>query len=188
MHSIYEVIAFLLQTTLNHILRKFQNQQIKSLDFYCGRIARNGQKITVICLCLFTGVFVFEKSCDVLTSADWTILFYVASDWITERKVHYQTFADDITAAGQIDGLRKWWDELTSIGPPFGYFPKPSKSQLIVKPGFYDVAIAEFSETNLQIFTYGNKNLGAVIGSEAYKERYFDENVESLMRQINSSL
>ena len=93
-------------------------------------------------------------------------------------------FADDITAAGRIDGLRKWWDELTTIGPPFGYFPKPSKSWLIVKPEFYDVAKAEFSGTNLQISTYGNKHLGAVVGSEVFKERYLEEKVESWMNEI----
>ena len=34
-------------------------------------------------------------------------------------------FADDITAAGQSNGLRKFWDGLLTVGPPFGYFPKP---------------------------------------------------------------
>ena len=36
------------------------------------------------------------------------------------------TFADNLTAAGQIDQLKKWLDELCRIGPKFGYYPEGS--------------------------------------------------------------
>ena len=91
-------------------------------------------------------------------------------DLLAESTEERETaFADDITAAGKIDGLRKWWDELTTISPPFGYFPKPSKSWLIVKPERYDEAVAIFNGTNIQISLEGSKHLGAVIGSENFK-------------------
>ena len=94
-------------------------------------------------------------------------------------------FADDITAAGRINGLRKVWNELLTIGPPFGYFPKPSKSWLIVKTEKYDNAVIAFNGTNIQISTEGSKHLGAIIGSDAYKQKYLDEKVETWIREIN---
>ena len=82
-------------------------------------------------------------------------------DLLAESTEERETaFADDITAAGKIDGLRKWLDELTTIGPPFGYFPKPSRSWLIVKPERYDEAVAIFNGTNIQISLAGSKHLG----------------------------
>ena len=38
------------------------------------------------------------------------------------------TYADDLTAAGCIPGLKYWWDQLCELGPKFGYFPQASKS------------------------------------------------------------
>ena len=93
-------------------------------------------------------------------------------------------FADDITAAGQINGLRKFWDELLTVGP-FGYFPKPSKSWLTVKPDQCENAVATFNGTKVQISIEGSKHLGAVIGSDAFKQRYLDEKVETWIREIN---
>ena len=38
------------------------------------------------------------------------------------------TYADDLTAAGCIPGLKYWWDQLCELGPKFGYFPRALKS------------------------------------------------------------
>ena len=42
-------------------------------------------------------------------------------------------FADDVTAAGDLQSIRKWWNKLSQIAPKYGYFPQPAKSWLIVK-------------------------------------------------------
>ncbi len=42
-------------------------------------------------------------------------------------------YADGSTSMGKLLELRKWWDELCQHGPDFGYYPKPSKTVLIVK-------------------------------------------------------
>ena len=42
-------------------------------------------------------------------------------------------FADDASALGKLAQVKKWWAKLNEIGPKFGYFPKPSKSVLILK-------------------------------------------------------
>ena len=37
-------------------------------------------------------------------------------------------FADDVTASGNIEALRRWWEALMQIGPNYGYYPQPTKS------------------------------------------------------------
>ena len=32
-------------------------------------------------------------------------------------------FADDLSCAGKLTQLRKWWDNIVIYGPPLGYFP-----------------------------------------------------------------
>ena len=49
----------------------------------------------------------------------------------TSKKAAY---ADDLTAAGCIPGLKYWWNQLCELGPKFGFFPQASKSCLIIKP------------------------------------------------------
>ena len=42
-------------------------------------------------------------------------------------------YADDSSAAGNLREMKKWWDVLNDKGPEYGYYPKPSKTILIVK-------------------------------------------------------
>ena len=42
-------------------------------------------------------------------------------------------FSDDFFVAGSLNSIKDYWDKLTAIGPKYGYFPKPTKSYLIVK-------------------------------------------------------
>ena len=42
-------------------------------------------------------------------------------------------FAQDFSVTGNLNSLKDYWDKLTAIGPKYGYFPKPTKSYLIVK-------------------------------------------------------
>ncbi len=43
-------------------------------------------------------------------------------------------FADDGFAAGKLSEVKEWWNWLKKDGPQYGYFPKPAKSILVVKP------------------------------------------------------
>ena len=49
-------------------------------------------------------------------------------------------YADDASGAGTCLDLRKWWDCVTALGPRYGYFPKSSKTHLVVKPDFEEHA------------------------------------------------
>ena len=53
--------------------------------------------------------------------------------WINELNGKEVAFADDFMVAGKISSIKDYWSQLTSIGPKYGYFPKTSKSYLIVK-------------------------------------------------------
>ena len=43
------------------------------------------------------------------------------------------TFGDNFSVAGSLNSIKDYWDKLTAIGPKYAYFPKPTKSYLIVK-------------------------------------------------------
>ena len=52
----------------------------------------------------------------------------------TKSQVRVLAYADDFSAAGKLDDLRKWRDTLTIICPKFGYYPEPTKTWLVIKP------------------------------------------------------
>ena len=70
------------------------------------------------------------------------------------------------------------------FGPFIGYFAKPSKSWLIVKPKYFDEASVCFKNTGLNITTEGRKHLGALVGSDSFKESYVGDKVKNWIMQI----
>jgi len=38
---------------------------------------------------------------------------------------------DDAAACGKISALRAWWDQISSLGPSFSYFPNASETLLV---------------------------------------------------------
>ena len=94
----------------------------------------------------------------------------------TEMKARQSAYADDLVGAGTIIHLKKWWDIVVTFGRFLGYYAKPEKSWLIVKPEFLEEASETFSQSGLKITTQGRSHLGAVIGSEQYKiDTWIDE-------------
>ena len=62
-------------------------------------------------------------------------------------------YADDATAIGKLKGMKDWWDTLCAMGPGYGYYPKPSKTVLIIKnPQLKKSCTRYFSR-------YGHKNI-----------------------------
>ena len=49
-------------------------------------------------------------------------------------------YADDLAGGSKLEKLRNWWDRTVQYGPAFGYYPKPSKSWLVVKESEFDRA------------------------------------------------
>ena len=61
------------------------------------------------------------------------IKFLVEFINLNEINVKEVVFADDFSVAGSLNSIEDYRDKLTAIGPKYGYFPKPTKSHLIVK-------------------------------------------------------
>ena len=59
--------------------------------------------------------------------------------------------------------MRLWWDTLCKDGPKYGYYPKPSKTVLIVKQQHVQLAKHVFEGTGVQITAEGERHLGAVL-------------------------
>ena len=86
--------------------------------------------------------------------------------------------ADDAAGAGKVDQLKKWFTALSSAGKNFGYFVNGSKSWLICKSEeVASRAKKEFGDT-VNITTEGKRHLGAVLGSENYKNEFCKEKVD----------
>ena len=71
-------------------------------------------------------------------------------------------YADDSSAAGQLEEMKTWWEELCQTGPNYGYFPLPKKTVLIVKPEHNERAQKIFENTNVTITMEGERHMGAV--------------------------
>ena len=98
---------------------------------------------------------------------------------------HQVWYADDSSAAGKLREIRKWWDVLNEFGPKYGYFPKPSKTILILKdPQYLTLANDLFAGTGIKFSTSGERHLGAVIGSERYREEYVTTKVKNWIQDV----
>ena len=94
-----------------------------------------------------------------------TPLIHFLSEFIftNEHRSKEAAFAEDFTAAGKTSEIKVYWDILQQQGPLFGYFPKPSKSYLIVKEQHYNKAVDVFMESKVKVTSEGKRHLGAVI-------------------------
>ena len=94
-------------------------------------------------------------------------------------------FADDSSAAGKLEEMKKWWEILNEVGPKFGYLPKASKTILIVKDAeCYEMASELFGQTGVKITLSGERHLGAVIGSPEFRDEYIKKKVRKWVEDI----
>ena len=93
-------------------------------------------------------------------------------------------YADDSACGGKLEDIRKWWDALKETGPNIGYFPKSSKTWLVVKADKEKEARELFTDVN--ITTEGHRYLGSFIGTEAGKEIFMGRCVSDWVDDINS--
>ncbi len=102
----------------------------------------------------------------------------IIEDLVKNTKASSVWYADDSSAAGKLVHISEWWNRLNTIGPSYGYYPNSKKTVLIVKCA-EDVPEAErlFGESNVEITVAGERHLGAVVGSEDFKEKYIKDKV-----------
>ena len=123
---------------------------------------------------------------DPIAMAIYALGFAVLQDKISydTTNVKQVAFADDLTGAGNIDDLKHWWIRINQIGPDIGYHPNPEKTCLIVKPEFYEKAKRVFADTKIKVSVEGERQLGAAIGSNEFKEKYILDTVKSWIEDI----
>ena len=94
-------------------------------------------------------------------------------------------FADDSTSGGTVDSVKKWWEHLKETGPKYGYYPKPSKTHIIAKSQEIKERVEElFGSEGIQVTVDGQRHIGAVIGSENFKEEFVMKKVKNWTEDI----
>ncbi|KAG0730284.1 hypothetical protein GWK47_028536 [Chionoecetes opilio] len=99
-------------------------------------------------------------------------------------QVKQVAYADDLTGAGKISELRKWWDLVKKNGPTIGYTPNATKSILIVKPEHYEIGMRLFRDSGVTVTKDGQRHLGAVIGTPEFKQKYVEEKVSEWVKEV----
>ena len=104
---------------------------------------------------------------------------------MVEERFKQVWFADDSTGVGELEKIKMWWENLKAEGPAFGYFPKPSKTHLIVK-NRADLERAQelFEGDGVNITLDGERHIGAVIGSDEFRVKYINTKVEKWIKDI----
>ena len=110
------------------------------------------------------------------------LLEMTSSNKLYSKEIAY---ADDFTVAGSVKDIKCYWEHLNSLAPFFGYYPKASKSHLIVKSQYLEAANVVSGNTKVNFLTSeGMRYTGAVIGNHLYKEKYVSEFITNLNDQL----
>ncbi len=75
-------------------------------------------------------------------------------------------YADNAIASGTLPTLQNWWDNLTSVGPAFGYHANATKTRLIIKDEHLDRARELFHDTQVNITSHRKPHHGAALGCQ----------------------
>ena len=86
----------------------------------------------------------------------------------------------DSQVGGKINPLRRWWQCLSTAVPQMGYYPGASKTNLIVKPQFQEVAIKVFKGKGIKVTTKGHEMLGSTISATLLAEEYTSHKVKEI--------
>ena len=113
-------------------------------------------------------------------------LIDVLADIIDTEKCVQSWYADDSSAAGNLEEMRKWWETLCMSGPKYGYFPLPTKTILIVKEDQRERAEEIFHGTGVTITTEGERHMGAVIGSDDFKQKFVENKISKWVNDVET--
>lgn len=95
--------------------------------------------------------------------------------WFAKQNSRQALLADDAPTSGKLVGIKIWWNNMTNIGPKYGYFPNASKTWLILKDEYLEEAEQLSQGTGAKIFCDRKNHLGSAIGSRRSVESYVEE-------------
>ena len=81
-------------------------------------------------------------------------------------------FADDLTGMGKTQKLIEWLKNVLHYGSYLGYYVNESKSWLIIKEEYIEIANETFRDYNIKITSDGHRNLVADFGSSEKEEEF----------------
>ena len=106
-----------------------------------------------------------------------TPLFQLCKSDVRTKSV---AFDDDLSGAERLHDFREWWDSVNLYWPLLGYYPKASKSWLVVKEDQLEEARRIFDGTSINVTVSGRRVLGGFIGNEEEANDYVKDLVTKL--------
>ena len=104
---------------------------------------------------------------------------------MSSPNVNSVCLADDITGAGTLVNLKKWWSTIIFEGLKLGYYVNEDKSWLIVKKkNLLNEAQQIFSNSDIKFTTERKKHLRAAVGSSDFRKVYATEKVNNWCEEI----
>ena len=82
--------------------------------------------------------------------------------------------------------MLKWWNNVVNFGTLIGYYPKASKSWLVVKQQQFETAKHVFKDTNINITIEGRKYLGGFVGTENAHVIHIKEKINVWKTQLET--
>ena len=76
------------------------------------------------------------------------LLILIKSD---DEVLKHLAYADDVGGGSRLRNLRLWWDRIEEFGPKIGYYPKASKSWLVVKADKLEEAEEIFAGAGIKV-------------------------------------
>ena len=95
-------------------------------------------------------------------------------------------YADDAAACGKISALRMRWDQVSSLGPSFGYLPNAKKTWLVTKTQFCSIGKELFHDSAVNVTSDGRPHLGAPVGTSEYVERFTFDKISQWVSEVNT--
>ena len=93
---------------------------------------------------------------------------------------------DDAVGAGTLQSLKNCYDTLVEVGNKYGYHVNSSKCWLIVKSPTAKAEAEKLFSGKVKITCEGKRHLGAVIGSNSYKEEYCNDIVSGWVKELET--
>ena len=93
-------------------------------------------------------------------------------------------YADNASASGSLNSIRSWWDELSTVGPAYGYNANASKTWFVTKEEHLSRVKEVFQSANVNITCEGRPYLGASLGSNEYIKQFVQTKVDNWTRDL----
>ena len=121
---------------------------------------------------------------DPLAKAMYVVAITPLIHRLSEERIKQVWFADDATAAGKLSGVKDWWNNISKIGPEYGYFPNADKMWLVVKERHFEESKQLIQDTGVKISQEGKRHLGSAIGTRSFVENYVEEKVSTWKEEL----